>query len=489
MKKKNIKVKKGNGDISITIENNLNANNKQINHQQIKRRRRKKKVEDTEEINEVPNIPLKDVSYIKPGPISNFQKWRNNMIPPVVLPPPPPPPPAPAAVPAPPVQPAALPIADVPTWKDFSQMMASQRVQPPESWSYNLIDNNGYTSPRFVELDSSSIRPTYEDFNTALNTLRIEEADKQKIQEQVQNEIKISNQSIEQIVDNLPIENDQKKEIKTELNKTQAKRLGTLHGNKRMAPQGDYKDTIEYQTNYDKAFKNAVDEINKLIIPGSGKTRLQKQENNNVPSWKDFSMLMQSVDKIKNDIYTTPLKTPKPPKAWTYNLIQDDDEDDVNEAFEMPTAATFRNKLDELAAVSETLKKKSKEKREKDDAIEEIEQEQEPEKPPEPEPEPEPTEQEDEDDGITTDEDTRADAKRFQTAAKIQGTKDAKKNKPIGGRFANTDGSYEKAYYIQLGKQDAAQSERPRFDNTDYQEGYEQEIRRLRNPPTKKKKK
>ena len=30
--KKNIKVKKDNNDISITIENNLNANNKQINH-------------------------------------------------------------------------------------------------------------------------------------------------------------------------------------------------------------------------------------------------------------------------------------------------------------------------------------------------------------------------------------------------------------------------------------------------------------------------
>jgi hypothetical protein len=44
--KKNIKVKKGNVDISITIENNLNANNKQINHNPIKRRRRKKKVEN-----------------------------------------------------------------------------------------------------------------------------------------------------------------------------------------------------------------------------------------------------------------------------------------------------------------------------------------------------------------------------------------------------------------------------------------------------------
>ncbi len=36
MKKKNIKVKKGNGDIAITMENNLNANNKQINHQPIR---------------------------------------------------------------------------------------------------------------------------------------------------------------------------------------------------------------------------------------------------------------------------------------------------------------------------------------------------------------------------------------------------------------------------------------------------------------------
>ena len=82
MKKKNIKVKKGNGDISITIENNLNANNKQINHQPIKRKRRKKKVENNDEtlqqsLQELP--PLKDVSYIKPGPIGNFKVWRDTM--------------------------------------------------------------------------------------------------------------------------------------------------------------------------------------------------------------------------------------------------------------------------------------------------------------------------------------------------------------------------------------------------------------------------
>ena len=82
--KKNIKVKKNNGDISITIENNLNANNKQINHQPIKRRRRKKKVENNDEeslkeqsLQELP--PLKDVSYIKPGPVGAFKIWRDTM--------------------------------------------------------------------------------------------------------------------------------------------------------------------------------------------------------------------------------------------------------------------------------------------------------------------------------------------------------------------------------------------------------------------------
>jgi hypothetical protein len=81
MKKKNIKVKKGNGDISITIENNLNANNKQINHQPIKRRRRKKKVEDTEETlkQSLQQAPPELPSYIKPGPDGAFKIWQNTM--------------------------------------------------------------------------------------------------------------------------------------------------------------------------------------------------------------------------------------------------------------------------------------------------------------------------------------------------------------------------------------------------------------------------
>jgi hypothetical protein len=77
MPKKNIKVKKDNHDISITIENNLNANNKQINHQPIKRRRRKKKVENNDEIDTLEELPtLTDTSYIKPGPVGAFKMLR-----------------------------------------------------------------------------------------------------------------------------------------------------------------------------------------------------------------------------------------------------------------------------------------------------------------------------------------------------------------------------------------------------------------------------
>ena len=81
MKKKNIKVKKGNGetDISITIENNLNANNKQINNNNNNpiKRRRKKKVENNDEINPLEELPpLTDTSYIKPGPVGAFKMLR-----------------------------------------------------------------------------------------------------------------------------------------------------------------------------------------------------------------------------------------------------------------------------------------------------------------------------------------------------------------------------------------------------------------------------
>ena len=85
MNKKDIKVKKSNGsNISITIENNLNANNKQINNAPKRRRRRAKKPDelqptDIQPTDIQPSIPLKDTSYIKPGPVGAFKIWRNTM--------------------------------------------------------------------------------------------------------------------------------------------------------------------------------------------------------------------------------------------------------------------------------------------------------------------------------------------------------------------------------------------------------------------------
>lgn len=497
MNKKNIKVKKSKGDISITIENNLNANNKQINHQPIKRRRRKKKIENNEEIDTtLPTIPLKDISYMKPGPISTFQKWRNNMIPPVVLPPAPPaPPPPPAVAPALPALPApSIPLAfpappppplDVPNWKDFAMMMALGRVKPPETWTDNLVDNNDdVQSPIIVELE-----PSFEDINTVLNTLTIEDNKKEQIKDQIQNELKISNQNINQIVENLPIDNNIKEDIKTTLNKTQAKKLGTLHGNKRMDPTGPYKDTVEYQTSYNIALKKT--------IPGPGRTRLQKQ--NDAPSWKEYSMLMQSVDKIKDDIYNTQIRTPKPPISWTDNLVDEqDDEEDLNDFLNLKKAANFKKELQEKSKISESLKKKVEEKEQE---IQEEEQEIQEEELQEPKQEQE-QEQEEKFYFFESDSDEKQEnvpepeipeaaiqyLKNWNKTAKKMGTQHARQGKKPEGDYAIGE-AYQKAYYIQLGKQDAARSERPQFDNTDYQEGYEQEIRRIRNPSTKKEKK
>jgi hypothetical protein len=129
--KKNIKVKKDNNDISITIENNLNANNKQINHQPIKRRRRKKKVEDTDEIDALEELPsLTDTSYIKPGPVGAFQMLR-------------------------PAQPGAGPGAGAQeiSFDNFQRFLAmlmenqrngnpANNVRPPPAWGRGLVDDD-----------------------------------------------------------------------------------------------------------------------------------------------------------------------------------------------------------------------------------------------------------------------------------------------------------------------------------------------------------
>ena len=134
MKKKNIKVKKGNGNISITIENNLNANNKQINnnHEPIeKRRRRKKKVENNDEIDTLEELPpVTDTSYIKPGPVGAFKMVR----------------PAQTGAGA---GPGAQEISFDNFQRFLAMLMENQRngnpandVRPPPAWGSGLVDDD-----------------------------------------------------------------------------------------------------------------------------------------------------------------------------------------------------------------------------------------------------------------------------------------------------------------------------------------------------------
>jgi hypothetical protein len=292
MTKKNIKVKKGKGDISITIENNLNANNKQINHQPIKRRRRKKKVEDNEEINnetlkqslqELP--PLKDVSYIKPGPVGAFKIWQNTMdsynttvpmnqaqqlglVPPQL-----PAPPTPQALPAPPAQPAlpAPPAGEKPltleNFKEVMSMIREQQQQPPPEWGRNLVDdddNDGPrmpTSPAFSRLSKPSDLELDMDFANELENSIAEEYGKE-----------VNDPEIKEVG----------KEVQKILNKAragteaiQAKRFGTLHAKKKWAPTGKYKDTEAYQIAYNTVLNQGSQKDD--VIPGEGKTRAQKK--------------------------------------------------------------------------------------------------------------------------------------------------------------------------------------------------------------------
>jgi len=134
MSKKNVKVKKGNGDISITIENNLNANNKQINNNNEpieKRRRRKKKVENNDEINTLEELPpITDTSYIKPGPVGAFKMVR-------------------PAQPGAGAGPGAQEISFDNFQRFLAMLMENQRngnpannVRPPPAWGRGLVDDD-----------------------------------------------------------------------------------------------------------------------------------------------------------------------------------------------------------------------------------------------------------------------------------------------------------------------------------------------------------
>ena len=154
MPKKQAIIKRSNGNINITIENNLKATQTQVAPKPEKRRKRRKpKTDVTQDINNErlhsrapasePMPPLKDVSYIKP-PGNSFNVWRdtidsyNTSIPigqaqqmGLIMAPPPPAPPAPPPLALPPPANNTFNIGNSegngPTWRDFNNFMMSNR--------------------------------------------------------------------------------------------------------------------------------------------------------------------------------------------------------------------------------------------------------------------------------------------------------------------------------------------------------------------------
>lgn len=335
MNKKNIKVKKGKGDISITIENNLNANNKQINHQIIKRRRRKKKIENNEEIKdktleqslqELP--PLKDVSYIKPGPVGAFKIWRDVMdsynttvpmnqaqqlglvAPPqqLALPAPPatpqqsvPPSPVPPATPSA-VSPAPTIIEKPLTLENFIQVMSmirEQQQQPPSSWGRQLVDDDEPkmpTSPVFSTMSKPNDLEDDMEFTTELEN------------------------SVAEVYGTDPNDPETKeasKEVQRILNKarvsvatSQAKRLGTIHGNKQLRPEQirksdayiKYKDTEAYKMAYNKAFNEQISKQKEIIQPSRTRGDKKKVQINDLERQRENERMRKEIEELNKQI-------------------------------------------------------------------------------------------------------------------------------------------------------------------------------------------
>jgi len=273
MNKKNLKVKDG-SNISITIKNNLNANNKQINHQPIARKRRKKKVENNDEINEekiLQNLPpLKDTSYIKPGPVGAFKIWRDTMdsyntTQPMNIPynqatqlgltPPPvfpalPAPPAQLALPAPPPPASERPL----TFDNFINMMnliRDNQQGPPVSWGREMVDDEDY-GPIIESVPLSPVT-SFSQRSLPPTPMRRERLPSQAPASEQDNNLNQSIAEVYGVKADDPEMPAVKEEVKKILTLTAARQQGTRHGNRNQPPRGDYKDMPEYQENYNKA--------------------------------------------------------------------------------------------------------------------------------------------------------------------------------------------------------------------------------------------
>jgi hypothetical protein len=254
MPKKQTTIKRSNGNISITIENNLKATQVAPKPEKRKRRRRKPTTATNENIDELLRggggreslPPLKDVSYIKP-PGNSFNVWRdtidsyNTSIPigqaqqmGLIMAPPPPAPPAPAPLALPPPANNTFNIGNSegnnngPTWRDFNNwMMMSNR--PVKRWNYgdNMLDDGGNDEEIQFALPPPPQAP--------------------------QLEILPDN-----VIDSLPnISEEQKATLKADqaekLRIKNAKSAGTRHANKNKPPEGPYQAMPEYIEAYTKA--------------------------------------------------------------------------------------------------------------------------------------------------------------------------------------------------------------------------------------------
>jgi hypothetical protein len=199
-------------------------------------------------------------------------------------------PPAQLALPATPAQSAqpAPPAAEKPltleNFKEVMSMIREQQQRPPASWGRELIDD-----------DDEPIMPSSPAFSTMSKRNYLED-DMDFV-----NELENSVAEVYGLDPNHPETKETSKEVQQILNKaragvatSQAKRLGTLHGNKKLLPENirksdsymKYKDTTAYKTAYEKAFNTIrqppqdFSEIQEEEPPRTRRTRSVRMSEN-----------------------------------------------------------------------------------------------------------------------------------------------------------------------------------------------------------------
>jgi hypothetical protein len=262
MPKKQTTIKRSNGNISITIENNLKATQVAPKPEKRKRRRRKPTTATNENIDELLRggggreslPPLKDVSYIKP-PGNSFNVWRdtidsfNTSIPigqaqqmGLIMAPPPP---APALLPPPPSNntfnignsDTNRSLYDSPSWRDFSMFMAGMtpnRGRPPRGL-VNMFDYDDDDDDEYIPSSLQFAQPP--------------QAPPPGQAETVEQDIIPDN-----VINSIPgITEEQVAGIQNNNRIATAKREGTKHGKRGIPKQGEYREMDEYIINYEKA--------------------------------------------------------------------------------------------------------------------------------------------------------------------------------------------------------------------------------------------